>query len=354
MKRLIPQHIYTLTPYQSARRIGLIGRTYLNANESPWIKTVKYKHNNLNRYPDFQPHKLLEKYSKYSCVRKENILITRGADEGIEILIRAFCIPKHDKIMFFPPTYDMYAVNADIFNIKKIIIPILSNFQLDLINIKKNICNVKLIYICNPNNPTGNFFLRKDIISILEFIPRNTLLVIDEAYIEYSLDNSFIYELNKYTNLIILRTLSKAFGLASLRCGFVLSNIYIINILKKVLAPYPIATPVSDIAVQSLKSDNIKYVQKNILNILHNKEFLIKKLNCLSCIKNIFPSKTNFILIQFFQSKDIFQYFISHGIIVRDQSHKLGLKNCLRISIGTMDECQDLIAVLYMFEGKKL
>ncbi|VFP80990.1 Histidinol-phosphate aminotransferase [Buchnera aphidicola (Cinara kochiana kochiana)] len=354
MKRLIPQHICALTPYQSARRIGLKGRIYLNANESPWINTVKCKHSNLNRYPDFQPYELLKKYSKYSGVAKENILITRGADEGIEILVRSFCAPNHDKIMFFPPTYDMYAVNADIFNIKQVVIPILSDFQLDLINIKKNIGDIKLIYICNPNNPTGNCFLRKDIISILKFIPQTTLLVIDEAYIEYSLVNSFTHELTKYTNLVILRTLSKAFGLASLRCGFVLSNTYIINVLKKVLAPYPIATPVSDIAVQSLKLDNIKRVQKNILKILNNKEFLVEKLKHLSCIKNIFPSNTNFILIQFFRSKSIFRYFVSHGIVIRDQSHKIGLKNCLRISIGKIDECQDLIAALYMFEGKKL
>ncbi|VFP78051.1 Histidinol-phosphate aminotransferase [Buchnera aphidicola (Cinara cuneomaculata)] len=354
MKHLVPRHIDALKPYQSARRIGLTGRIYLNANESPWTNTIECKHNNLNRYPDFQPYELLNKYSQYAGISKKNILITRGADEGIELLMRSFCISGNDKIMFFPPTYDMYAINADIFNIRKIIIPLLSNFQLDLISIKKNINNVKLIYVCNPNNPTGNMFLRKNIISILKFIPKTTLLIIDEAYIDYAIENSFIDILNQYTNLVILRTLSKAFGLSSLRCGFVLSNTYVINILKKVLTPYPIATPISDIAVQSLKAGNIKYVQKNILKILYNKEFLVRKLKIFSCIQNIFLSQTNFILIKFFYSEIIFQYLTSNGIIIRDQSHKLGLKDCLRISVGTMNECQDLISVLSRFETKKL
>ncbi|VFP85666.1 Histidinol-phosphate aminotransferase [Buchnera aphidicola (Cinara pseudotaxifoliae)] len=353
MKRLTPHHIYTLQPYQSARRIGLTGRIYLNANESPWSSTIKYQHTNLNRYPEFQSSVLLNKYAQYSNTSINNLLITRGADEGIELLIRAFCVPKNDKIMFFPPTYDMYAVIANIYNIKKKIIPILSNFQLDLINIKKYINNVKLIYICNPNNPTGNFFLKKDIISILDMIPQTTLLIIDEAYVDFSIKNSFVPQLNKYSNLVVLRTLSKAFGLSALRCGFVLSNSNIINVLKKVSAPYPIATPVSDLAIKSLQLENIKCVQKNILQITSNKDLLVKELQSFSCVDHVFPSKTNFILVKFFRSDVIFQHFLLHGIIVRDQSCKIGLSNCVRISIGTINECQDLIKVLRMFKGKK-
>ncbi|VFP84836.1 Histidinol-phosphate aminotransferase [Buchnera aphidicola (Cinara splendens)] len=354
MKRLIPHHIYALQPYQSARRIGLTGRVYLNANESPWNNIIKYQHTNLNRYPEFQSSVLLNKYAQYSNISIDNILITRGADEGIELLVRAFCMPKNDKIMFFPPTYDMYAVIANMYNIKKKIIPILSSFQLDLINIKKHINDVKLIYICNPNNPTGNFFLKSDIISILDIIPLKTLLIIDEAYIDFSVKNSFVSKIHKYANLVILRTLSKAFGLSALRCGFVLSNSNIINVLKKVSAPYPIATPVSDLAIQSLQLENIKYVQENILQVVFNKDFLVKKLQSFSCVDYVFPSKTNFVLVRFFKSDIIFQHLLLHGIVVRDQSYKTGLNNCLRISIGTMKECQDIIQALCMLEGKKL
>ncbi|VFP87935.1 Histidinol-phosphate aminotransferase [Buchnera aphidicola (Cinara piceae)] len=354
MKKLIPQHIHSLKPYKSARSIGLNGRIYLNANESPWTNAVKYIHNNLNRYPEFQSFKLLKKYSQYSNISSNQILITRGADEGIELLVRTFCLPGNDCIMFFTPTYDMYSVVSDIFNIKKIIVPLLPNFQLDIKNIRKKIGNVKLIYLCNPNNPTGNLFLQTDIIKILSIIPSTTLLIIDEAYIDYSIQYSFISELNRFKNLVILRTLSKAFGLSGIRCGFILSTVYIIDILKKVLAPYPIPTPVSDIAIKSLQLKNIKIVQKNISQILKNKFFLIEKIKSFSCIKNIFSSQTNFILIKFFQSKKVFQYLILHGVIVRDQSHKLGLENCLRISIGTINECKDLINILSMFEGKKI
>ncbi|VFP81367.1 histidinol-phosphate transaminase [Buchnera aphidicola] len=354
MKKLTPNHIHILKPYESARSIGLKGHVYLNANESPWINTVKYEHNNLNRYPEFQSFKLLKKYSQYSCIPNNQILITRGADEGIELLVRTFCVSGNDNIMFFPPTYDMYSVVADIFNIKKIIVPVLPNFQLDIKNIKKKINNVKLIYLCNPNNPTGNLFFRKDIISILTMIPETTLLIIDEAYIDYSIQDSFISELSRFNNLVILRTLSKAFGLSGIRCGFILSNINIINILKKVLAPYPIPTPVSNIAIKSLELKNITKVKKNILQIFKNKFFLINKIKSFSCVKNIFFSQANFVLIKFYQSKKVFQYLISKGIIIRDQSHKLGLKDCLRISIGTINECKDLINILSMFEGKKI
>ncbi|ABJ90543.1 histidinol-phosphate transaminase [Buchnera aphidicola] len=352
MKRLIPKHISILKPYQSARRIGIQGRIYLNANESPWINNIQYKFNNLNRYPEFQPYKLLKKYSLYSGVPINQILITRGADEGIEIITRTFCESNIDKIMFFPPTYDMYNVIANIFNIKKIIIPILSNFQLDIKNIKKKINNVKIIYICYPNNPTGNFFSRNKIIRIINSVSKTTLIVIDEAYIDFSIKYSFVSELNNFDNLIILRTLSKSFGLSAIRCGFVLSNVKIIKILKKVLAPYPISIPVSDIAIQSLCSQNIFLMQKNILRILKNKKFLIDQLKKISYIKNIFHSEANFILIKFAESKTIFKYLISKGIIVRDQSHNLGLKNCLRISIGTIHECQELINVLSIYKGK--
>ncbi|WP_075433688.1 histidinol-phosphate transaminase [Buchnera aphidicola] len=353
MKKLIPQHIVDLQPYQSARRLGLSGRIYLNANEAPWNTVANYKNNNLNRYPDFQSKELLKKYSKYSRVSPHKILITRGVDEGIDLLIRAFCVQNCDKVMFFSPTYDMYSISADIYNIEKINIPLLSSFELNKHAIKKNLNNIKIIYICNPNNPTGNLFLKKDMVDILNFIPKTTLLVIDEAYIDYSVNNSLSSKLDQYTNLVILRTLSKAFGLAALRCGFILSNIEIIRILQKVLAPYPIATPVSELAIQHLHSGNIQKIQGNILKILKNKEFLIKQLKTYSYIQRIFPSEANFILIKVFQSKRLFNHIKSHGIIIRDQSHKLGLENCLRISIGTMSECKDLIHVLSIFEGKK-
>lgn len=353
MKKLTPSHIFTLKPYQSARRIGLHGRVYLNANESPWENIIQYRHSNLNRYPEFQSRELLKKYADYTGLSSKHILITRGADEGIELLVRSFCNPNVDKIMFFSPTYDMYSITANIFNVQTIDIPILSNFQLDINGIMKNIHGVKLIYLCNPNNPTGNFFLRHDIIYLLELIPKTTLLIIDEAYIDFSIKESFVSKLYKYNNLVIVRTLSKAFGLAALRCGFVLSNINIINILQKVLAPYPIATPVSNMAIHSLNKKNIQFIQKNILKILKNKKFLFKKLKHFSCIEKIFDSQTNFILIKFFQSKQVFHHMVLNGIIIRDQSHKPGLQNCLRISIGTMNECIDLVTVLSIFEGKK-
>lgn len=352
MKKLVPDHIRNLVPYQSARRIKSYGNIWLNANESPFVNRIHNLYKNLNRYPECQPKELLKKYAQYAGINNKNILLTRGADEGIELLIRTFCTPKKDVIMLFPPTYDMYEVSAKIFGIKIIKINTLFNFQLDIHTIKKNMYGVKIIYICHPNNPTGNLIFRNDLITLLNFVQPSVLIVIDEAYIEFSVNDSFINELKVYPNLVILRTLSKAFGLAGIRCGFLLSNSYIIKLIQKVITPYPIAIPISDIAIKALCLKNIHDMKNNVKNILSSKLWLVEYLKNIFFIKKIFSSYTNFILIKCHSSVKIFQYLEKNGIIVRNQSHKVNLKNCLRISIGTQDECQQLVSVLSSYEEK--
>lgn len=353
MKQLVPNHIRNLIPYQSARCIKSHGHIWLNANESPFSNDIVCRlDKNLNRYPEPQPKILLKKYAEYVGINKQNILVTRGSDEGIDLLIRTFCVPKIDKIMIFPPTYDMYEVSANIFGVDVVKINSFSNFQLNLLEIKRNLSHIKIIYLCNPNNPTGNLINQDDIYTILEILNKNVFLVIDEAYIEFSITASMVKELYKYSNLIILRTLSKAFGLAGLRCGFLLSNVKIINYLKKVIAPYPIALPVSEIAREALSVSNINLMKKNVFMILKYKLWCFKKLLNFSFIKKIFLSDANFLLIQFFSSHQIFKYLEKNSIILRNQAHKLNLKNCLRVSIGTEDECHQFIDLLSVFEEK--
>ncbi|WP_342270832.1 histidinol-phosphate transaminase [Buchnera aphidicola] len=349
MKKLIPIHIETLLPYQSAKRIGLFGQFLLNANESPYNYNIQMNLDNLNRYPDFQPKKLLKKYSNYLQIQKKNILITRGSDEAIDLLIRTFCVSKIDQIMFCPPTYDMYEVCAKIYNIEIIKIPTLKSFQLNTIQIVQHIKYVKLLYICNPNNPTGNLIDISDLLYLLKKVPSNCLVIIDEAYIEFSSKNSSIFLLKKYSNLIILRTLSKAFGLAGIRCGFLIASSIIVNILKKVLAPYPVPLPVSQIAENALSKKKFSLIFNNIKKILENRDFFISKISNFPYVKKVYPSNTNFILIKFKNSISVFQYLLKCGFVVRDQSHKKILKNCLRITIGTKKEC--LLLIKSLFDG---
>ena len=349
LMHLARKNIKSLIPYQSARKIGGQGDIWLNANESPISEEFVLRKTNFNRYPECQPKSLITRYSDYIKIPEDNILVTRGADEGIELLMRAFCEPREDAIIYCPPTYDMYSVNADILGIKSHSIPMLKNWQLDVASIKKKSSRVKLIYICSPNNPTGNIINFKDIKRILHIFFDTALVVIDEAYIEFCAKNSIVSWLKYYPNLVILRTLSKAFSLAGLRCGFLLANAEIIRILSKVIAPYPLPTPVSDIAYQALSKKNIDIIRNRVSELNANRLWLTKKLKTLKCVKKVFHSRSNYILVRFIDSKNIFHLLWEQGIILRNQNHKIYLNECIRISIGTFSECFTLINRLKLF-----
>ncbi|ANZ22342.1 histidinol-phosphate aminotransferase [Buchnera aphidicola (Diuraphis noxia)] len=349
-------NVQKLQPYQSARRIGgQHGDVWLNANESPVSVELSFKKKLLNRYPECQPIDLISAYADYVRLSTNQILVTRGADEGIELLIRAFCESGKDAIIYCPPTYDMYRVNAEIYNIKYKEVPTIKNtWQLDLLNIKLNLNSVKLIYICNPNNPTGSTCSKKDLFDLLEMTLNTSLVVVDEAYIEFLPKESMTLYLKKYPNLVILRTLSKAFALAGIRCGFVLAQKEIINILNKIISPYPISIPTASIALESLHKNYIKLMQNRVLDLNANRVWLINKLKKISSVKKIFQSNTNYILVQFFMSEEIFQMLWEKGIIVRNQDHKINLKQCLRITVGTHLECSRLIEEIKFFSKKYL
>ncbi|CAL4318955.1 Histidinol-phosphate aminotransferase [Buchnera aphidicola (Neophyllaphis podocarpi)] len=348
--KLARKNIQTLIPYQSARLIGGKGNIFLNANESPNSESFSLTNKVFNRYPECQPKEILSVYSKYISLPLNNILVTRGSDESIELLIKTFCEPYKDSIMFFPPTYDMYHISAKILGINAVIIPKLSNFQLNLKLIESNSNSVKLIYICNPNNPTGNIIRHKDIIFILKLFEFKALVVIDEAYIDFCSENSMLKYLDKYPNLVILRTLSKAFALAGLRCGFTLANKNIIFLLRKVIAPYPLSSPVIDIVNQAFSSKNILITKKRILQLNYNRLFLVKELNKFDFIENIFNSYANYILVKFINANRILRFLQNKGIVLRNQSTKLNLNNCIRISIGTLLECKNLIKIFNLYK----
>ncbi len=346
IEELARDNVRALTPYQSARRLGGNGDVWLNANEFPLPVPFELSQQTLNRYPECQPKIVIERYAAYAGLQPEQVLVSRGADEGIELVMRAFCEPGKDAILFCPPTYGMYSVSAETIGIEYRTVPALENWQLNLPAIAEQLDGVKVVYMCSPNNPTGNLIDPDDIRALLEMTAGKALVVADEAYIEFCPQATLSGWLKDYPHLVILRTLSKAFALAGLRCGFTLANKPVIDLLMKVIAPYPLATPVADVAGQALSDQGIALMQQHVAELNASRAWLLEQLPQLSLVQQVFPSETNYILARFTDSPAVFKSLWEQGIILRDQNKNPGLAGCLRISIGTREECERLIAAL--------
>ncbi|WP_176700622.1 histidinol-phosphate transaminase [Gilliamella sp. WF3-4] len=346
INKLVRKNVQKLTPYQSARRIGGNGDVWLNANEFPVAPHFELKEQSLNRYPEPQPEKVINRYAQYVGVTPEQVIVSRGADEAIELLMRAFCEPTQDSILYCPPTYGMYQVSAETLGIETKTVPTTADWQLDLQGIKQNLDKVKLIYVCSPNNPTGNLINPDDIKMLLDIAKDRALVIIDEAYIEFSPESSVVSWLANYPHLVILRTLSKAFALAGLRCGFTIANKAVIDALQKVIAPYPLATPVADIAIQALSKDGINTMKLHVINLNKQKEKFTNQLSQLPIVEKVYPSRSNYLCVKFQDNKEVFNTLWNKGIILRDQSKVIGQQNMIRITIGTQAECEAVISAL--------
>ena len=332
---LARENVKSMTPYMSARRLGGNGDVWLNANEYPIAPDYQFSERNLNRYPECQPIAVIQNYAAYAGLSPEQVLVCRGADESIELLIRAFCEPGKDAVMLCPPTYGMYSVSAEAFGIEQKKIMALPDWSLNVESIRENFTNTKLIYICSPNNPTGNIIDNKELLDVLEMAAGRALVVVDEAYIEFCPQYSVASWLANFPNLVILRTLSKAFALAGLRCGFTLASPDVIEVLLKVIAPYPLSTPVAMIAADALNTKGIDTMKRRVATITENRIALSETLQNLSIVEKVYPSETNYILVRFTDGNKVFKALWDQGIILRDQSKQPGLTNCLRITIGT-------------------
>jgi histidinol-phosphate aminotransferase len=348
--KLAREELVDMVPYQSARRLfSMAGieadstfknKIWLNANEASGTGTYQINSDCINRYPDFQPDNLINAYANYSGLTNENILATRGADEGIELIIRTFCKAYQDSILICPPTYGMYAISAENHSAGIVKVPLLEN-QLDPDGLKAQVGKVKVVFLCSPGNPTGNLLTADSIKLTLDMFGDSAIVVVDEAYIEFSPKNSTVSWLKDYPQLVILRTLSKAFALAGLRCGFTLANSDIITMLSKVIAPYPISAPVAEIASNALAKQGLEQVIIRVKETITLREQLSVWLNEQVWCEKVFASDANFVL---FQTTDlttknfIFDCLEQQGILIRDQSKQLQLANCLRISIGSEPE----------------
>jgi histidinol-phosphate aminotransferase len=275
------------------------------------------------------------------------MFLGNGSDEAIDILFRAFCNPGSDNVITVPPTYGMYEVSANINDVEVRKIKLKTDFQLDMEGIAEAIDeHTKIIFICSPNNPTGNSINRDDIETILANF--NGLVVIDEAYINYSRQKTFIQELTEYSNLVVLQTLSKAWGLAGLRIGMAFASEEIIEIFNKVKPPYNINEASQALALQALQ--NVEQVNSWIKETVAEREKLKSELSTLKSVLTIYPSDANFILVKTIKPKEIYQFMVNRGIIVRDRSKVELCEGCLRITIGTPNENEILIEAFKNFE----
>ncbi len=346
LDNLVRENIKKMTAYSSARHeFTGTANIFLDANENSFGSPLP---ENYNRYPDPLQIKLKEKISGIKGVPVENIFLGNGSDEAIDLLFRIFCEPGKDNAIIFPPTYGMYEVCAEMNDIKLKKVSLMENFQLNLEAVEAVIdVNTKLIFICSPNNPTGNSINRNDIEVLLNNF--DGLVVIDEAYINYSKQKTFIPELTEYPNLLILQTLSKAWGLAGLRLGMAFAGQPIINYLNKVKHPYNINTATQLLAIEAL--GNISSVNNWTKTTVEQKEWLKEELLKLSFTQIVYPSDANFILIKMTEARKVYEYLSDKGIIVRDRSKVILCDDCLRITIGIPDENKQLLEALKTYSS---
>ncbi|MCT8545600.1 histidinol-phosphate transaminase [Glaesserella parasuis] len=345
ISQLSRKNVQSLTPYQSARRLGGSGDVWLNANEYALSPNFDLTDRTFNRYPEPQPQAVIEGYATYAGVMPENVLVSRGGDESIELIIRAFCEPT-DCVLYCPPTYGMYSVSAETCGIALKTVPLTADFQLNLPEIERNLDGVKVVFVCSPNNPTGTLVKRSDLLKLLQITAGKAIVVVDEAYIEFCPQATMVNELPNYPHLAIIRTLSKAFALAGLRCGFTLANAELINVLQKVIAPYPQPTPVTDIATQALTAQGLSEMQQRVADVLENRTWLIDQLKQIPSVVEIFDTEANYVLVKFQDGQKVFKALWEKGIILRDQHKALGLQNCIRISIGTREELERTVEAI--------
>lgn len=342
---LVRNNIRNLKPYSSARdEFKGEANIFLDANEnslgSPLLKWY-------NRYPDPMQWKIKDKLSVIKQVPVDQIFLGNGSDEPIDLLFRCFCEPGVDEVIVFPPTYGMYEVSANINNVHLSKVPLTREFQLDLEALEMAIKpNTKIIWICSPNNPSGNSIDRQDIEMVLNNF--DGLVVVDEAYINFSRQKSFVGDLADYPNLVVLQTLSKAWGLAGLRMGMAFASPSIIAYLNKVKPPYNISEPVQELALKAL--DEIGQVNDMILQLVASRKQMEEDLAKTSTVVRVFPSDANFLLVEFTDAKGMYDYLVNKGIVVRDRSNVLLCENCLRITVGTDVENQHLMQAIHSFQ----
>jgi len=338
---LLRDNIRKLIPYASARdEFSGSAHIFLDANENSLGSPISPAY---NRYPDPHQVKIKERLTQIKGLPPKHIFLGNGSDECIDLLYRAFCNPGKDNVIIHPPTYGMYEVSAHIHGVDVRRAPLTVNFELDLEVLEGLVDEqTKIIWICSPNNPTGNALNRQQIETILNNF--DGLVVIDEAYINFSRNQSFIQELTEYPNLVILQTLSKAWGLAGLRLGMAFASELIIDILNRIKPPYNIGQATQELVLMALQETT--RVNEMIKEIVRMRNELAEKISRLSSVSRVYPSDANFLLVRIKEARRIYEILINKGIVVRDRSSAPGCQDCLRITVGTKEQNDKLLETL--------
>lgn len=335
IQQLVRKNILNLAPYSSARNeyTGKEG-VFLDANENPF--------GTYNRYPDPQQNLLKKRLAEIKNVSASQLFLGNGSDEVIDLAFRIFCEPNIDKALTFTPTYGMYEVSANINAVELIKVPLKADFKIDRNSIQPYFSdvNLKLIFICSPNNPSGNLINPEDIEYILQNF--NGIVIIDEAYIDFCKQATFVSKLKLYPNLIISQTLSKAWGLAGLRLGIAMMNEVLLSYYNKVKAPYNISSVNQEVALEALNLE--KEYQQNLSAILDEKQKLIEELKTLKLVRKIYPTDANFLLVEVENANEVYTKLIAEQIIIRNRNSVV--ENCVRITVGTSQENKKLIKTL--------
>jgi histidinol-phosphate aminotransferase len=345
LNTIIRPNIAQLKPYSSARdEYKGEAAVFLDANENSLGSPLETHY---NRYPDPLQMRLKTQLATLKNVKTEQIFLGNGSDEAIDLLFRAFCEPKKDNVILLPPTYGMYAVQGNIQGTELRYAALNTNFEPDFQSVFKQINeHTKIIFLCSPNNPTGNSLPTDFIEKIL--LNFHGLVVVDEAYIDFSEQISWTQSLDKFPNLVVLQTLSKAWGLAGLRIGIAIANVQIINVLNKIKYPYNLNDATIDLAKKAL--ENVDKFKENLAILIEERKRLAANLLKLKIVEKVFPSDANFLLIKVKNANETYQFLAKNGIVVRNRTNEKNCENCLRITVGTAVENDTFIALLNRFD----
>jgi histidinol-phosphate aminotransferase len=350
--KLARPDILTLQPYQHAAWEPSLER--MHANEMPWRASGDQTQAGLNRYPEPQPDELIEHLAGLYGVEPQQLLAGRGSDEGIDLTIRAFCRAAHDSILICPPTFGMYKVSARIQGAGIVEVPLVKelNFAFDadaVIAAWRE--HVKVVFICSPNNPTGGLVERAAIESVCERLADKALVVVDEAYIEFAGSQSIVTQLARFPNLVVLRTLSKAYALAGARCGALLAHPEIVSLLARVITPYALPTTTIENVLKFTDSQHQADAKQRIDTLLRERTKLTEQLRRLPAIRRVWPSDSNFLLIECVAADQVLRAASEVGLIIRDPRSQPALAHCLRISVGSPEQNERLIHGITQLAG---
>ncbi len=339
INNLVRENIKTMKPYSSARdefKDFDQDIIFLDANENP-------NENGVNRYPDPQQKTVKLALSEIKRITENQILLGNGSDEILDLLFRAFCEPNKDNVITLPPTYGMYGVLANLNAIENREVVLNAAFEPQVDKILSQVDqNTKMIFLCSPNNPTGNSFADESIVTLLKNF--NGIVVLDEAYIDFSEKESWLQEINDYPNLVISQTLSKAYGMAGIRLGILYASTEIINIINKIKPPYNVNILTQSKALENLENQDV--VKNQIIEIKKQRQLIIDQLSITNFVKEIYPTDANFILCKVDDANKRYNQILQKGIVIRNRTNDALCENCLRITVGTAAENLKLIEVL--------